>query len=247
MGRSRPRRARTSPATRASKAVRVGRRVDVEGALGTEGVLRDAPERSDGDGLLEELVEGVLPEVAGGPVDRHGDGLNGTECFERRDGVGENGGRRIAQEEVVARRKRRGERSSQGFDEGPLRPLPRKIDDETAVGAAEGEKPGGRLGRPAEERDLAGGEAVRLERGHVGRLPVVFGQQAGRGVPGLEKVKVGGREAAFAKDGLHVAPGESPRIHEGHGEAPHAVAPAAGGTWRGRSAVTRRVTGAERA
>ena len=76
MGRSRPRRARTSPATRTLEGVGVGRRVDVEGALGAEVVLRDAPERGDGDRLLEELVEGVLSEVAGGPVDRHGDGLN---------------------------------------------------------------------------------------------------------------------------------------------------------------------------
>jgi len=146
------------------------------------------------------------------------------------------------------RGKRRREDSSQGVDEGSLRPLPRKVDDETAVGAAEGEKPGGRLRRAAEERDLARGEAVRLERGHVGRLPVVFGQQARGRVAGLEKMKVGDRKAAFPKDGLHVASGEGPRVHEGDGEAPyHAGAPAAGGVWRGRSAVTRRVTGAESA
>ena len=58
---------------------------------------------------------------------------------------------------------------------------------------------------------------------------------------------MGGREAAFAKDGLHVAAGESPGVDEGDGEAPHAGAPAAGGVWRGKSAVTRRATGAERA
>ena len=84
------------------EGVGVRRREEVERALGAEVVLRDAPERGDGDRLLEELVEGVLSKVARGAVDRGGDGRDGTERLEGGYGVGEDGGGRVAKN-VVSR------------------------------------------------------------------------------------------------------------------------------------------------
>ena len=210
-------------------------------------LLRDAPEGGDRDRLLEELVERSLAEVAGGAVDRRG---GGDDRAERRDGgerVGEDGRRRVAEEEEVARRDVRREASAQGVDESAVSPLAREVDREAAVRRPAAEEARRRLRRPAEERDLATGQALRLEGGDEGGLAVVVVQQPLRRVAGVEEAEMGRGEGSFLQDGPDVTSGEGPRVDDGDREADHAAAPAGGGVRRGKRAVASRATGAERA
>ena len=103
------------------------------------------------------------------------------------------------------------------------------------------------VGWAAEEGDLATGESVRPERLDVGGFAVVFGQEARVRIGRMEQVNVRGREAALAEDGLEVATRERSGVHDGHREADHARAPAAGGWRRGEERRHDEDGGADRA
>ena len=211
------------------ESVRVGGDPGVERSLGAELLLRDRAKRRERHGLLEQLVERGLAELARGPVDRGGGLGDRRERIDHGDRLGEDvshgvrrGGGRFPPGGRAERRPRRARRARLRR-RAPERSIARQ---ESVRRGEEAFRVGG---RPAQEGDRAGLERIRRERRDEGDLVVVRGQDAARLRGLVEQVDLRGREAALLEHGLHVAAEERRRLDEADGEARglrHAAPPA---------------------
>ena len=229
----------------ALEEIRVGGNERVERGLGSEGDLRDRTKRRERHGLLEQLVECGLAELARGPVDRGGGLGDRCEGVDHGDRLREDEGHGVRCGEDVSRRE--GARSAVfgGHRERPCVSGAGEVDHEAGVraGGQEAFRVGGRT---AQERDPASLERIRSERRDEGHLVIVRGQEAARLRGLVEEVDLRGGEVALLEHGLHVAAEERRRLDEAHGEARglrHAALPAG----RRRKSPAKRATGADAA